>query len=71
MSGNGVPTGIAITVLAYELFDVKKTYDSYGKKNVYDDFDALRTFVQKLNKKFVLSYCSDLSFPFCSGQSSA
>ena len=35
MSGNGVPTGIAITVLAYELFDVKKTYDSYGKKNVY------------------------------------
>ncbi len=59
MSGNGVPTGIAITVLAYELFDVKKTYDLYGEKYVYDDFNALKSFVQQVKNKFVYSYCSD------------
>ena len=59
MFGNGVPTGIAITVLAYNLFDVKKTYDSYGRKYVYDDFNALKYFVQKVKSKFIYTYSDD------------
>ncbi len=59
MSGNGVPTGIAITVLAYNLFDVNKAYDSYGEKYVYDDFNALKDFVHKLKAEFTYKYCEE------------
>ena len=59
MSGNGVPTGIAITVLAYNLFEVKKSYDIFGSKYVYDDFNALKNFVKNVKDEFIKTYCID------------
>lgn len=59
LSGNGAPTGIAITVLAYNLFVISKKYDPYAEKYVYDDFDALKNFVRKVKSKFVYSYDAD------------
>ena len=59
MTGHGAPTGIAITVLAYNLFQVKKTYDSYSRKYVYDDFNALLDFVLQIKAKFTQIYCEE------------
>lgn len=59
-SGNGVPTGIALTILAYKKFSVSKEYDFYSSKYVYDDFSALRTFVSSIQNSFSMKYSSDL-----------
>ncbi len=59
MSGNGVPTGISITVLAYELFSVSKVHDDYSGEEKYDDLSALKNFVHKIKDKFKYSYCSE------------
>ena len=59
LAGNGAPTGIAITILAYDLFEISKKYDPYAGKYVYDDFSALKNFVQKVKSQFVYSYCTE------------
>ena len=57
MYGNGVPTGIAITILTYELFEEKKTHDFYTDKYIYNDFEALMDLVHKIRLKFEPQYC--------------
>lgn len=59
-SGNGVPTGIALTVLAYNIFAVSKEYDFYASKYVYNDFNALHSFVLAIKNCFVWQYSSEL-----------
>lgn len=61
LTGNGEPTGIALTVLAYNLFNCVKTYDFYKDKNVYDDYTAIKNFVDAIKSQFVLDYDSDNS----------
>lgn len=56
--GNGVPTGIALTVLAYDHFTVSKEYDPYKLKYTYNDFEALRSFVLAIKNSFELQYSS-------------
>ena len=56
LTGNGAPTGIALTVLAYDNFVVSKEYDIYASKYVYNDFDALHTFVSAIKNCFELKY---------------
>lgn len=59
-SGNGVPTGIALTILAYNKFSVSKEYDIYSSKYVYNDFTALRAFVSEIINTFTLRFSSGL-----------
>lgn len=59
-SGNGVPTGIALTILAYNNFSVNKEYDIFANKYVYNDFAALRSFVSNVKNCFVLKYSTEL-----------
>lgn len=59
-SGNGKPTGIALTILAYNNFAVSKEYDFYASKYVYNDFDALHSFVSAVQNCFILKYSSEL-----------
>lgn len=54
--GNGAPTGISLTILAYDLFSVKKTYDWSTKKDVYDDFSALYDLVTSIKNAFSLTW---------------
>lgn len=60
LTGNGAPTGIAITVLAYNYFNVSKEYDYFSSKYVYDDFSALYAFVETIKSSFVLAYSSEM-----------
>ena len=48
-NGNEAPTGISLTILAYNFFSIYKTYDLATRKNVYDDFskEPLPGFVMK------------------------
>lgn len=57
--GNGVPTGISLTILAYDQFSVKKTYDWSTKKDVYDDFSALYGLATKIKNTFSLTWNSE------------
>ena len=59
LTGNGAPTGIALTVLAYQHFQVEKVYNVYTGKYVYDDFAALKSFVLKLKNAFTLKYSEE------------
>ena len=59
LSGNGMPSGIALTCLAYDLFSVSKTYDSIGKTFSYNDLAALLNLVQKIKGKFTYRYDSE------------
>lgn len=58
-TGNGAPTGIALTVLAYDYFVVSKEYDPYKLKYVYNDFEALRSFVLAIKNSFKLQHNSE------------
>ena len=52
-SGDSAPTGIALTILAYDDgFSVKKTYDWSKDKYVYDDFAALYNLVTNIRNRF-------------------
>lgn len=55
--GNGAPTGIALTILAYEGgFSVKNTYDWASNSYVYDDFSALYNLVTNIQSCFIYSW---------------
>lgn len=54
--GNGAPTGISLTILAYYLFSLHKKYDWATRKYVYDDFSALYSLVSSIKNEFVSSW---------------
>jgi len=56
LDGNGAPTGISLTILAYDFFAVAKEYDSFNCRYEYNDFAALKSLVESIRGKFVLKY---------------
>ncbi len=50
--GNEAPTGISLTILAYNYFSVSKTYDWSKQKDVYDDFTALYNLAVSIKNSF-------------------
>lgn len=50
--GNARPRGIAITALAYRLFQPNKSFDWNSWKNRYNDLKALRRFVASIIRNF-------------------
>lgn len=58
-NGNEAPTGIALTILAYNLFSINKSYDWAIKKDVYDDFSALYSFVTNIKNSFSFAWNSE------------
>ena len=56
VSGSAAPIGIALTVLAYNLFSPAYKFDSLKGTKVYDDFTALNNLVQSIINQFVCSY---------------
>ena len=56
---SAAPTGIALTVLAYNLFSPVYKFDSLKGTRVYDDFTALKNLVQNIMNQFVYSYDND------------
>lgn len=64
--GNSAPTGISLTVLAYDLFNVEKEIDPITYKITYDDFAALYNLVKSISSKFTYAerneeYCYAIS----------
>lgn len=58
--GNGSPTGIALTILAYDGgFSVAKNYDWSKEDYVYDDFGALYNLVTNIRNRFSYSWSND------------
>jgi hypothetical protein len=57
-NGNEAPTGISLTVLAYDLYSVNKLYDWTSQKDVYDDFSALYNLVNGIKNAFILKWNS-------------
>ena len=51
-AGNSAPTGISLTVLAYDLFEVEKKTDLMTYKTSYDDFIALFELVKNISSRF-------------------
>ncbi len=63
--GDSAPTGIALTILAYDsCFSVNKTTDWATKKSVYDDFSALHTCIKNIKSRFSYSW-SELAQQMC------
>ena len=54
--GNGAPTGIALTVLAYNLFSPSSVYDPITASRSYDDFDALHNLIKSIKNKFSMTF---------------
>lgn len=50
--GNEAPTGISLTILAYNYFSVSKIYDGFTKKDVYNDFTALYKLAVNIKNAF-------------------
>ena len=50
--GNERPTGIVLTACALEWFNVSKTTDFHTGKNEYDDLNALKQLVERMNQFF-------------------
>lgn len=60
-SGDSAPTGIALTILAYDDgFSIKKTYDWSTGKYVYDDFAALYNLVTNIRNRFSYSWSDEM-----------
>ena len=55
-SGNSAPTGIALTTLAYNLFAPNYKINIVTGKREYDDFSALKLFVEEIKNSFSLNY---------------
>ena len=55
-SGNSAPTGIALTTLSYHLFAPNYKINIVTGKREYDDFSALKLFVEKIKNSFSLNY---------------
>lgn len=51
-NGNAAPTGISLTILAYNLFSVNKVTDWATGRDTYNDFEALRNLVKGIKNKF-------------------
>jgi len=61
-TGHAAPTGIALTMLAYNLFTPSYTVDVFNKSaRSYDDFTALRNLVKDILKQFILEYDDNYS----------
>ncbi len=64
-SGAVAPTGIALTILAYDNgFSVSKTYDWSIGAYSYDDFTALYGLVSNIKNRFIYAWSEDLE-NFC------
>ena len=63
-SGNSAPTGISLTILAYDLFAPNSAYDPFKDKTTYNDFEALRNLANNIKSQFTLAYDVD-SNKFC------
>lgn len=50
--GNEAPTGISLTILAYNLFSVSKTFDWSKQKYIYDDFTAFYNLAVSIKNSF-------------------
>ena len=55
-SGNNAPTGIALTALAYDKFLPSYEINVATGKRAYNDFAALKAFVEKCRDAFILKY---------------
>ncbi|MGN1304772.1 MAG: nucleotidyltransferase [Oscillospiraceae bacterium] len=55
-SGSAAPTGIALTVLAYNLFSPEYTYDPVTEVNKFSDFNALQNLVASIKNEFRYTY---------------
>lgn len=54
---NAAPTGISLTVLAYNLFSPNYTVDVFKNgARTYNDFAALRSLVKSIRQKFVMVF---------------
>lgn len=56
VTGSVAPTGIALTVLAYNLFSPAYKFDSLKATRLYDDFTALKNLVHSIMNQFIYSY---------------
>lgn len=54
-SGNGAPTGIALTVLAYNSFSPVCAINALDSSRSYDDFTALHNLVKSIRNQFCLT----------------
>lgn len=52
LSGNGAPTGIALTALAYTYFNPSFEMDFFPPKKTYDDFTAFKNFMIAIQNSF-------------------
>ena len=56
-TGNAAPTGIALTMLAYNLFSPSYTVDVFNNNaRTYNDFAALRDLVKHINQKYTTEF---------------
>jgi hypothetical protein len=56
-TGHSAPTGIALTMLAYELFEPKYSVDIFNNfSRTYNDFDAFHELVSGIRNRFTSSY---------------
>ncbi len=56
-SGHAAPTGIALTMLAYELFTPKYSVDVFNNNaRTYDDFSALHNLVGAIFNRFTIEF---------------
>lgn len=55
-SGNSAPTGIALTALAFCKFSPRYANNVVTGKKEYDDFSALKAFVESVKSSFSLQY---------------
>lgn len=62
LEGNGAPTGISLTILAYNYFVISKTYDPFNAKYEYNDFAALKSLVGSIYGGFMLDYDDDIGY---------
>lgn len=58
-SGNAEPPSIGITLIAVDKFVVSKEYDFLEEKYVYDDLDALLSFVKEIKNLFIFQGVSE------------
>lgn len=59
VDGNGAPTGIALTTLAYEYFTPSYQVNQATGKRAYDDFRALKNLAEEVERAFNYQYDID------------
>lgn len=58
-SGASAPTGIALTILAYNHFDPEYIYDQLTEVKKYNDFVALQNLIKGIKNEFEYTYNSE------------